>query len=79
MLFMIKVIDGVRKRVAQLTYSNGTTVERVYPIVGDVPEDVRVITPSIDARNTAAYNPHVHDHIVNQEFAQYAYHFGANQ
>jgi hypothetical protein len=78
MLFMIKVIDGVRKRVARLTYSNGTTVERVYPIVGDVPEDVRVITASVDARDTKPYNPHVHDHIVNQEYLQYQYHFGTH-
>lgn len=73
MLFMIKVIDGVRKRVARLTYSNGTTVERVYPINSDIPEDVKVVDK---AQNTAPYNPHVADHIVNQEYLQYAYHLG---
>jgi ribosomal protein L19 len=72
---MIKVIDGVRKRVARLTYSNGTTVERVYPMNSDIPEDVKVVEK---AKDTAAYNPHVHPHIVNQEFMQYAYHFGTH-
>lgn len=76
MLFVLKVIDGVRKRVAQIRYNNGTVVERVYPIVGNVPEDVRVIQDGKSAKNTEDYNPHAHDHIVNQEFLQYQYHFG---
>lgn len=75
MLFMIKVIDGVRKRVARLTYSNGTTVERVYPMNSDIPEDVKVVEK---VKDTKPYNPHVHDHIVNQEFLQYQYHFGTH-
>lgn len=75
MLFAIKIIDGVAKRIARLTYSNGTTVERVYPMNSDVPEDVKVVTTPMDAKNTAPYNPHVADHIVNQEYLQYAHHF----
>lgn len=73
MLFAIKIIDGVCKRIARLTYSNGNTVERVYPMDSDIPEDVRVVEKSA---TTADYNPRIHDHIVNQEFAQYQYHFG---
>lgn len=72
MLFAIKIIDGIAKRVARLTYSNGTTVERVYPMNSDVPEDVRVIDK---VKDTAPYNPHVVDHIVNQEFLAYHQHF----
>lgn len=71
MLFALKIIDGVRKRVAQIRYSNGTTVERVYPMDSDIPEDVRVVEPSQDVKNTEAYNPHVRDHIVNQEYLMY--------
>lgn len=76
MLFAIKLIDGVLKRVARIKYSNGTEVERVYPMVGDVPEDVKLLTNVAMAKNTAPYNPHVHEHIVNQEYLQYQYHFG---
>jgi hypothetical protein len=72
MLFAIKIIDGVAKRIARLSYSNGTTVERVYPMTSDIPEDVKVIGK---APNTPVYNPHVTDHIVNQEYMQYAHHF----
>lgn len=71
MLFAIKIINGIAKRVAQIRYSNGTTVERVYPMNSDIPEDVRVVEK---AKNTQAYNPHVTDHIVNQEYLQYAFH-----
>ena len=60
MLFGIKVINGVIKRVARIRYSNGTEVERVYPMVGDVPEEVNVVGKS---PNTAPYNPHVQPHI----------------
>ena len=73
MLFAIKVINGVAKRIAQIRYSNGTTVERVYPMNSDIPEDVRVVDK---AKNTGEYNPHVADHIVNQEYLGYQYHFG---
>jgi hypothetical protein len=72
MLFAIKIIDGIAKRVARLTYSNGNTVERIYPMNSDIPEDVRIIEK---AKDTAPYNPHVADHIVNQEYLQYAHHF----
>lgn len=73
MLFTLKLIDGIIKRVAKIRYSNGVTVERVYPIVGNVPEDVRVVE---NAKNTEDYNPHTPNHIVNQEYLQYQYHFG---
>jgi len=72
MLFAIKIIDGIAKRVARLTYSNGNTVERIYPMNSDVPEDVRIVEKAVD---TKPYNPHVVDHIVNQEFLAYQHHF----
>lgn len=72
MLFALKIIDGIAKRVAQIKYSNGTTVERVYPMNSDIPEDVKVVDK---ACNTQDYNPHVIDHIVNQEFLAYQTHF----
>lgn len=72
MLFALKIIDGIAKRVARIRYSNGTTVERVYPIDSDIPEDVRTVGVS---SNTNAYNPHVVNHIVNQEYLQYQQHF----
>ena len=75
MLFVLKLIDGVLKRVARIKYSNGTEVERIYPVVGNVPEDVKVIIPSMKAINTAPHNHHAADHIVNQEYLQYQYHF----
>jgi len=72
MLFAIKIIDGIAKRVARLTYSNGTTVERVYPMNSDIPEDVKVVDK---AANTGNHNPHALDHIVNQEYLAYQTHF----
>lgn len=75
MIFILKMIDGVRKRVARIKYSNGSEVERIYPMDSDVPEDVRIVTPSIAAVNTAPHNPHSHDHIVNQEYLAYQHHF----
>lgn len=62
MLFTLKIIDGIAKRVAQIRYNNGTTVERVYSLNSDIPEDVRIINKAL---NTTPYNPHVTDHIVN--------------
>lgn len=70
MLFAIKIIDGVAKRIARIRYSNGSLVERVYPINSDVPEDVTTILPAKDAKDTEPYNS-----IANQEFLQYQYHF----
>jgi hypothetical protein len=70
---MIKVIDGIAKKVSRHVY-NGKVHERVYPIDSIIPEDVRVVG-EVEGK---AYNPRVHDHIVNQEFAQYAYHFGTH-
>lgn len=75
MLLAIKIINGIAKRVGQIRYSNGSVVERVYPMTSDIPEDVKVLVPSAKAKVTKHFNPHTHDHIVNQEYMQYAHHF----
>lgn len=62
------------KRVARIKYSNGTEVERVYPMDSDVPEDVKVVGK---AEDTGAYNPHVREHIVNQEYLMYEHYHRA--
>lgn len=69
MLFMIKIIDGVAKKVSRHVY-NGKVHERVYPIDSIIPEDVRVVG-EVEGK---AYNPHVPDMIHNQEYLQYAFH-----
>lgn len=76
MLLVLKIIDGIAKRVGIINYSNGTVVERTYPIDSDIPEDVKVVTSPAMQTNSKPYNPHVHDHIVNQEYLMYQYHFG---
>lgn len=76
MLFTLKLIGGILKKVATIKYDNGTVVERVYPVDSNIPEDVKVLQEGKSAKNTADYNPHAHEHIVNQEYLQYQYHFG---
>jgi N-glycosylase/DNA lyase len=75
MLLALKIIGGIAKRVGIISYSNGTVVERTYPIDSDIPEDVRIVTSPAKQINSKPYNPHVHEHIHNQEYLQYAFHF----
>ncbi len=62
------LIDGVWKRLQTIVYKTHK-VERILPLTSDVPEEVR----TIDISKPAEGEPY--NHMVNQEHAQYQYHF----
>jgi len=66
MIFALKLIDGVIKRIARLKYSNGTEVERIYPIDSDIPEDVKVVKATDLKIDMGIYrhNPHYYNHLM---------------
>jgi hypothetical protein len=66
MSFIVKLVDGVFKRVTRHTY-NGKVHERTYPMDSNVPEDVRVVGNADGVK----YNHHVQDAIHNQEYLLY--------
>lgn len=62
--FVLACIEGTFKKVETVTYNNGKQVERIYPVNGTVPEDIREI-PSA-----------VHPQILNMEHMLYEYWHG---
>lgn len=63
-----KLINGVWKRIQTIVYKTHK-VERVLPLTSDIPEEVSVVQHA-QPEEGIPYN-----HMENQEYAQYRYHF----
>lgn len=63
--FVLCLIGGTFKKVETVTYNNGKQVERIYPVTGNVPEEIREIPRAAPQQ------------ILNMEHMLYEYWHGA--